>query len=223
VVHFLAAHPTVLARQNPSYRRILNRGDLNVPDGMGVVLALRLSGVEAQRLSGTEAMHLVARWGVDRDLSHYLFGGAPGTVVACRKALEAAHSGIRIVGAESPPFREPTEQELKEAADRMRQSGAGVVWVGLGTPKQDVVAEKLRRLDAAPVLACVGAAFDFVAGAKRRAPRWMRSSGLEWLHRLFSEPTRLWKRYLVGNATFAAGVVKDLIATRRTSRRAPRP
>jgi N-acetylglucosaminyldiphosphoundecaprenol N-acetyl-beta-D-mannosaminyltransferase len=217
VVHFLAADPTVRARRDPGYRRILNGGDLNVPDGMGIVWAVRLWGVEAVRLPGTEGMHLVAGWGLERGLPHYLFGGSRETLAACRRALETSHPGIRIAGAESPPFREPTETELKGAADRIRLSGARVVWVGLGTPKQDVVAERLRAHEAAPVIACVGAAFDFVAGTKRRAPHWMRRSGLEWVHRLASEPTRLWRRYLIGNPVFAAGVLTDRILGRRPS------
>lgn len=215
VVHFLAADPTVLARRDARYRSILNRGDLNLPDGAGVAWAAGLSGHRAKRLPGTEGMHLVARWGVERNLSHYLFGGTPDTLTRCARTLEQRHPGIRIVGTESPPFRELSDPELGEAASRMLAAGTEIVWVGLGTPKQDVAAERLRRLGAAPVIACVGAAFDFVAGTKRRAPAWMQDSGLEWLHRLASEPERLWKRYLVGNPIFVAGVVKDLIASGR--------
>jgi N-acetylglucosaminyldiphosphoundecaprenol N-acetyl-beta-D-mannosaminyltransferase len=212
VAHFLAADPTVLARRDPRYRQLLNQGDLNLPDGMGVVWATRLFGFVSHRVSGTEGLHLVARWGLDRGLSHYLFGGTHQALAACREALEVAHLGIRIAGAESPPFRPITPQEMAQAASRIRGAGADVVWVGLGTPKQDLVAERLRRLGAAPVIASVGAAFDFIAGTKPRAPRWMRRSGLEWLHRLASEPGRLWDRYLIGNPAFAAGVLTDVVA-----------
>jgi N-acetylglucosaminyldiphosphoundecaprenol N-acetyl-beta-D-mannosaminyltransferase len=211
VAHFLAADPTVMARRDPRYRRLLNQGELNLPDGMGVVWATRLFGFVSHRVSGTEGLHLVARWGLDRGLSHYLFGGTQQALAACGEALKAAHPGIRIVGAESPPFRPITPHEMAEAASRIRDAGADVVWVGLGTPKQDLVAERLRRLGAAPVIASVGAAFDFIAGTKPRAPRWMRRSGLEWLHRLASEPGRLWKRYLLGNPAFAAGVLTDFV------------
>ena len=213
VAHFLAADPTVRARRDPRYRQLLNQGDLNLPDGMGVVWATRLFGFVSHRVSGTEGLHLVARWGLNRSLSHYLFGGSPRALTACREALEAAHPGIRIAGAESPPFRPITPHEMAQAASRIRGAGADVVWVGLGTPKQDLVAERLRRLGAAPVIASVGAAFDFIAGTKPRAPRWMQRSGLEWLHRLASEPGRLWERYLVGNPVFAAGVLTDFMAS----------
>jgi N-acetylglucosaminyldiphosphoundecaprenol N-acetyl-beta-D-mannosaminyltransferase len=211
VAHFLAADPTVLARRDPRYRQLLNQGDLNLPDGMGVVWAARLWGFASHRVSGTEGLHLVARWGLNRGLSHYLFGGSPRALAACREGLEVAHPGIRIAGAESPPFRPITPEEMEEAASRIRGAGADVVWVGLGTPKQDLVAERLRRLSSAPVIASVGAAFDFIAGTKRRAPRWMQRSGLEWVYRLASEPGRLWERYLIGNPAFAAGVLTDFV------------
>jgi N-acetylglucosaminyldiphosphoundecaprenol N-acetyl-beta-D-mannosaminyltransferase len=209
VVHFLAADPTVRARRDDSYRDILNRGDLNVPDGAGVAWAARLGGHAARRLPGTEAMHLISRWSLRESRSHYLYGGSPRTISRCVESLKRAHPGIRIVGAESPPYRALSDTELEAVAQRMRAAQADVVWVGLGTPKQDFEAERLRQLDAAPVIACVGAAFDFVAGTKQRAPVWMQRSGMEWLHRLGSEPSRLWKRYVVGNPAFVAGVLKD--------------
>jgi N-acetylglucosaminyldiphosphoundecaprenol N-acetyl-beta-D-mannosaminyltransferase len=96
----------------------------------------------------------------------------------------------------------------------MRAAGAQAIWVGLGAPKQDIMAARLRELDAAPAIFCVGAAFDFVAGTVTRAPLWMRRSGLEWLHRLLSEPRRLWRRYLIGNPRFVAGVVWDRVRGR---------
>jgi N-acetylglucosaminyldiphosphoundecaprenol N-acetyl-beta-D-mannosaminyltransferase len=209
VVHFLAADPTIRARRDDRYRAILNRGDLNVPDGAGVAWAARLSGHPARRLPGTEGMHLVADRGRSASRSHYLYGGAPSTLSRCVDALERTHPGVRILGAESPPFRPVSDAEVQTSARRMRAAGADIVWVGLGTPKQDVEAERLREADAAPIIACVGAAFDFIAGTKHRAPVWMQRSGLEWLHRLASEPARLGRRYLVGNSAFVAGVLWD--------------
>jgi N-acetylglucosaminyldiphosphoundecaprenol N-acetyl-beta-D-mannosaminyltransferase len=220
-VHFLAADPTVLARRDERYRGILNRGALNVPDGTGVAWAASIQGYRTKRLPGTDAMPLVAGWGLERGVTHYLFGGTPRSLSGVSRALGGRYSGIRIVGAESPPFRELSDDEMRHAAGRMRAAGAQVVWVGLGTPKQDLAAERLRRLDAAPVIACVGAAFDFLAGTKRRAPRWMQESGLEWLHRLASEPERLWKRYMFGNPAFVAGVLTDLVTSFGGKRRPP--
>lgn len=214
VVHFCAAHPTVVARNDLAYRNVLNRG-LNVPDGMGVVLALRFSGHPAQRLAGSEAFALLCERGVRRGLRHYLFGGAPEIVDHLRQRLRVRYPGIRLVGAESPPFRPMTERELSEASARIRHAGTDLVWVGLGAPKQDWVAERLRERSSAPVILCVGAAFDFLSGAKRRAPEWMQANGLEWLHRLGCEPRRLWRRYLIGNAVFASAVLSDYLRTGR--------
>jgi N-acetylglucosaminyldiphosphoundecaprenol N-acetyl-beta-D-mannosaminyltransferase len=208
VVHFCAAHPLTVARSDPAYLDLLNRG-LNVPDGMGVVLALRLIGYRAQRLTGTDALALLCERGIRRGLRHYLFGGAPATVEHLRRNLSRLWPGTQIVGAESPPFRPLDERELGAAAARIRRAGTDVLWIGLGAPKQDRVAEVLREQGSAPAILCVGAAFDFLSGAKRRAPRWMQRSGLEWLHRLSSEPVRLWRRYLIGNVVFARGVLVD--------------
>lgn len=209
VVHFLPSDPIVRARDDASYREVLNAGDLNVPDGMPVAWALRLRGVRTERVAGADAMRHLAAWGRDRGIRHYLYGGRPAVVETLGGWLR--RTGAEVAGAEAPPFREPTEDELRDAAGRMRAAGADLVWVGLGTPKQDVVAGRLRDLGAAPVLLCVGAAFDFLSGARRRAPRWMQRTGMEWAFRLASEPRRLWRRYLVGGPRFVAAVVDDLL------------
>jgi N-acetylglucosaminyldiphosphoundecaprenol N-acetyl-beta-D-mannosaminyltransferase len=214
VVHFCAAHPTVEARNDPAYRAILNVGALNVPDGMPVALAARMFGSSTERLAGTEGMHLAAKWGSEQGLRHYLYGGTPETLDLLQRRLRELYPDIEIVGAESPPFRPLTDEEVSESARRMQDAGAQALWIGLGAPKQDLMAFRLRTLHAAPVILCVGAAFDFVAGTITRAPVWMRRSGLEWAHRLLSEPRRLWKRYLLGNPRFVAGVVSDRIRPR---------
>lgn len=209
VVHFCAAHPTVEARRDPGYQRILNEGALNVPDGMPVAWAVRLFGSRTERLAGAEGLHIAALWGLDRGLRHYLYGGTPETVERLRRRLEELYPGILIVGCESPPFRPLTDEEVAGSVRRMQEAGTQALWVGLGAPKQDLAAYRLRKLHAAPVILCVGAAFDFVAGTIPRAPSWMQRSGLEWVHRLASEPRRLWKRYLFGNPRFVTGVVTD--------------
>lgn len=209
VVHFCASHPTVEARRDPDYRDVLNKGSLNVPDGMPVAWAARMLGSRTERLTGTEGMHLAALWGVDRGLRHYLYGGTPETLEKLRRRLEERYPGILIVGVESPPFRPLTDEEVAESVRRMQDAGTQALWVGLGVPKQDLIADRLRTLHVAPVILCVGAAFDFVAGTITRAPMWMQRMGLEWVHRLASEPKRLWKRYLIGNPEFVMGVVRD--------------
>lgn len=214
VVHFCAAHPTVEARHDANYRDLLNRGDLNVADGMPVAWAARRRGHPTLRLAGTDGMEALSAWGVPGELSHYLYGATEETLAAMRTNLERQHPGIRIVGTESPPFRAIDDAELDETVARIRAAGADAVWIGLGAPKQDVMGARLRDRDAAPLLFAVGAAFDFIAGTKSRAPGWMQRSGLEWAHRLGSEPGRLWKRYLVGNARFVTGVVADRLRGR---------
>jgi N-acetylglucosaminyldiphosphoundecaprenol N-acetyl-beta-D-mannosaminyltransferase len=220
VVHFCAAHPTVEARRDSGYRTVLNKGALNVPDGMPVAWAARMFGSETERLAGTEGVQLAAGWGVDRGLRHYLYGSTPETLESLQRRLEETYPGILIVGAESPPFREVTDDEIRTSARRMQEAGTQALWVGLGAPKQDLMAHRFRVLRAAPVILCVGAAFDFIAGTADRAPIWMRRSGLEWAHRLASEPRRLWKRYLIGNPKFVVGIVRDRFHARRANGRA---
>jgi N-acetylglucosaminyldiphosphoundecaprenol N-acetyl-beta-D-mannosaminyltransferase len=214
VAHFCSAHPTTEARGDGSYRDLLNRGDLNLPDGAAVAWASRLSGTPAKRLSGTEGFREVVHWGANRGLRHYLYGGSPETLGLLQEKLREEEPRIEIAGAESPPFRALSDAEVAEAAARMRAARADAVWVGLGAPKQDLMAARLRDLDAAPAIFCVGAAFDFVAGTVKRAPGWMQRAGLEWLYRLLAEPRRLWRRYLVGNPRFVAGVVLDRLRGR---------
>lgn len=129
-------------------------------------------------------------------------------LVKLQQNLEARFPGVEIVGTYSPPFRSLSEAELDAQDELILRSGADIVWVGLGTPKQD---HEVRRLaDSLHVTACaVGAAFDFTAGTKREAPKWMTRVGLEWTFRLISEPRRLWKRYLIGNFVFLAAIIRN--------------
>ena len=151
VIHFCAAHPTVEARHDAEYRALLNRGDLNVADGMPVAWAARRDGRPTLRLAGTDGMGELCAWGETRDLAHYLYGATEETLAAMRANLERTYPEIRIVGVESPPFRAITDEELDETAARIRAAGVDAVWIGLGAPKQDVMAARLRERDARPV------------------------------------------------------------------------
>jgi N-acetylglucosaminyldiphosphoundecaprenol N-acetyl-beta-D-mannosaminyltransferase len=143
----------------------------------------------------------------------YLYGSTTATLRALRAFLTEQFPRLHIAGAESPPFRSLTAEEDAAAVARINASGAGSVWVSLGCPKQEQwMAAHRGRVQA--VMVGVGAAFDFHAGAVRRAPHWMRASGLEWLHRLASEPRRLWKRYLVTNSLFIIGAAGQLLRRR---------
>jgi N-acetylglucosaminyldiphosphoundecaprenol N-acetyl-beta-D-mannosaminyltransferase len=217
VVHFYPGHPTVVARRDGVYRNIANRGDLNLVDGASVGLALRLFGVRAQRITGSDALALVPRWGLARGLRHGLFGGSPDVARRLSAELRRRFPGIEIVDVYSPPVAAAAALDIEAAADHMRRARVDVAWIGLGAPKQDFVAERLRELGAAPVVMCVGAAFDFLSGAKPRAPQWLRALGLEWAHRLASEPRRLWRRYLLGNPQFVADVLGDYVRGRASA------
>lgn len=209
-VHLCNAYTLALADSDPGYGDLLRGAAVNFPDGKSVVWANRLSSREldlpTERVYGPNLFEDVLSLGVDAGLRHYLLGSTPEVLGALESRLRALHPGVRLVGAESPPFRELTAAERGRQADRIRFSGAQIVWVGLGTPKQDREVTALAA-ELPLVFVAVGAAFDFLAGTKRQAPLWMQRNGLEWTFRLATEPRRLWKRYLFGNARFllAAG------------------
>lgn len=210
VIHFLAVHPTVVARQVPAYRRLLSNGDLVVSDGAPIALTMRAKGRRARQVTGTDAMIRACADGLSHARKHYFVGGANREVAdALCRILRSSFPGIDIVGFEIPPFRPYDDEELAVLASAIKSSRADIVWVGLGVPKQDVLAHRLRMLGAAPAIATVGAAFDLVAGTKRRAPKLVRAIGLEWVFRMMLEPRRLWRRYLEGNTGFLVGVLSE--------------
>ena len=135
-----------------------------------------------------------------------LNGGSPETLTALVEAIERRWPGARVVGAESPPFRDLTEEEQEAQDQRIRASGADLVWVGLGTPRQDGEVARLARSVKRPAIG-IGAAFDFVAGTRAEAPVWVQRLALEWLFRFASEPRRLWRRYTIGIAGFLLAVL----------------
>jgi len=209
-VHLCNAYTLSLTAKDEEYAAVIDRGDLNLTDGMPLAWLARRLGFPVDpkdRPRGCDVFIETARAGVATGLRHYLYGGTPEVVEAVAEGLRQLAPGIEIVGVESPPFRPLTGEEPAELVQRVKASGADIVWVGLGTPKQDHFVNDYRdRLGA--TLVAVGAAFDFIAGNKPQAPEWMRRNGVEWMHRLGSEPRRLWKRYLVGNTTFVAGAVR---------------
>jgi N-acetylglucosaminyldiphosphoundecaprenol N-acetyl-beta-D-mannosaminyltransferase len=206
------AHGLDEARADPAFRRILNESWLTTPDGMPLVW-LGPAGVE--RVYGPDLMRAVCDAGRACGLRHYLFGGTEGVAGELRKRLEGAYPGIRVVGTRTPPFRELTDSELQELSRDIAQAQPDIVWVGLGTPKQErFMAGPGRALDTG-LLVGVGAAFDFLSGRVRQAPRWIRVIGLEWLFRLCMEPTRLGPRYLKTNPLFVLRVAAQKLGIRR--------
>jgi N-acetylglucosaminyldiphosphoundecaprenol N-acetyl-beta-D-mannosaminyltransferase len=211
-VHLCNAYTLALADRDPELHGVLCRSALNLPDGQPVVwanqLLYRMTQLPNARTCGPDLMLDVFTLGQDIGIRHYLLGSTPQVLDSLQRELHRRFPQALVVGACSPPFRPLSVRELHDQERDMLASGADIVWVGLGTPKQDVHAAALAS--GLPVVcAAVGAAFDFVAGHKRRAPHWMRSSGLEWIFRLICEPRRLWRRYLFGNARFLWGVARQ--------------
>ncbi|HUY31669.1 MAG TPA: WecB/TagA/CpsF family glycosyltransferase [Pirellulales bacterium] len=198
-----AAHAVVTASCDPDLRAKLNDFDLVTPDGQPVRWAMNLlHGVNLrERVYGPELMLRLGRRAADEGVSIYLYGGSPRVIELLNEKLPRMCPGLRIAGAESPPFRTLTSEEDQAVVERINAGGAGLVFLGLGCPKQDLFAHA-HRASIRAVQVCVGAAFDFHAGVKPMAPAWMQRSGLEWAFRLAHEPRRLGRRYLVTNSLF---------------------
>ncbi len=205
------AHSVVTAHRWVGHRQVINGADMATPDGAPVAWMLRRLGFAGQpRVSGPDLMWALCERCAVNGLPVYFYGSSQDTLDALALRLGQAFPGLRIVGAESPPFRPLADGEDAKAVDRINRSGAGIVFVSLGCPKQEAwMAAHRGRINA--VMIGVGAAFDFHAGTVRRAPVWMREHGLEWLHRLLSEPRRLWRRYFVTNSLFILGAIRQLV------------
>lgn len=206
-------HVVVSAWRDAAYRDVINGSDMATPDGTPVAWMLRRQGFAGQpRISGPDLMWALCERCAATGLPVYCYGSTEATLGLLAQRLRAAFPGLMLT-MESPPFRALTAEEDAAAVARINASGAGIVFVGLGCPKQERwMAEHRGRVNA--VMIGVGAAFDFHAGTVKRAPPWMRDNGLEWLHRLVSEPRRLWKRYLVTNTLFILGAARQLMRRR---------
>jgi N-acetylglucosaminyldiphosphoundecaprenol N-acetyl-beta-D-mannosaminyltransferase len=202
------------ARDSPAYRETLARADLVTPDGMPLVWLLRLLGIRgATRVYGPDLMSILLAKSAVAGTPVGFYGGTEAVLQRLVGTAQRRFAGLQIVFAESPPFRPPTPEEDRRTIEGIEASGARILFVGLGSPKQELwMHAHVGRINA--VMLGVGAAFDFLAGAKPQAPRWMQSSGLEWLFRLITEPGRLWRRYLVGNPRFAVLALAQVLRTR---------
>ncbi|MDP1847193.1 MAG: WecB/TagA/CpsF family glycosyltransferase [Solirubrobacteraceae bacterium] len=206
-----AAVHLVMVAQDDAETREAVREMVTVPDGQPLVWALRALGhSEASRIYGPELMARYCERSAETGTRMYLYGGRnQGALVQLVLNLRNRFPGLQIAGGYSPPFRPETEEERDAIAAEINASGAEIVWVGTGQPKQEKwMADMRDRLDA-PILAGVGAAFDFHAGLVPQAPSWMQTSGLEWTYRLAHEPRRLWRRYARYNPRFVAGFARQ--------------
>jgi N-acetylglucosaminyldiphosphoundecaprenol N-acetyl-beta-D-mannosaminyltransferase len=212
-----AVNLVMSAREQPDTEVALRQITLAVPDGQPLVWALRALGHRrATRVYGPDLMLRFCARAAECGIPVYLYGGrTPQALQLLEARLRERFPGLRIAGGHSPPFREPTAEEDERVAAAIDASGAAVVWVGTGQPKQERWMARMRPRLAAPLLVGVGAAFDFHAGLVPQAPAWMQRSGLEWLYRLAREPRRLWRRYARYNPRFLAGFARQYAVHRR--------
>lgn len=194
----------MLAADDDHLKGLHHQAFLVVPDGMPLVWIGRLRGYGNRigRVAGADLLDEICRATLKTGQSHYFFGGKPGVAENLARRLCDRHQGLNVAGAYGPPFREidhnfELTNEALDEVERVRSLKPDFVWVGISSPKQEFWMAKAAPVIGRGVFLGVGAAFDFHTGAVKRAPRWMQRSGLEWLHRLASEPCRLWRRYLV--------------------------
>lgn len=193
----------------------LNGADMVTADGMPLVWLQHMRGDKfAERVYGPDlTLALLDKLKDDPTVSHFFLGGLEGVPELLVNALKARFPELPIAGAFSPPVASIGDKADISIVERVNASRAAVVWVGLGSPKQDLWMHLYRPMLNAPLLIGIGAAFDFLSGTKVQAPKWMQQRGLEWLFRLYQEPRRLGKRYLVYNAKFIAAVIKNRLGT----------
>ncbi len=216
IVSCHAVHALVTASCDPELRVMINAFDMVTPDGQPVRWAMNsLHGTNlAERVCGPELTLRLCDRAAAAGVPIYLYGGSPDVVESLQTNLCSRFPGLTVAGYESPPYRALTPEEDQEVCERINASGAGIVFIGLGCPKQDIFAYEHRdRIRGVQV--CVGAAFDFHAGTLAMAPQWMQRSGLEWLFRLIKEPRRLWRRYLVTNSIYLKKVSMALLNRRQ--------
>ena len=206
---FSNVHTSVMAREHEDYRKVLNGAAFVFPDGNPIVRHQRRCGYkDAMRVAGPDFMRAVFNASRDGSVTHYFYGSKESTLEKLKRNLERDYPGIVIKGMFSPPFREISPREDEEYVKMINAAGADFVWVGLGAPKQEKWMKAHEgRING--VMMGVGAGFDFHAGTIRRAPVWIQKIGFEWLYRMFQDPRRLIRRYVVTNTKYAWYLMKS--------------
>ncbi len=201
-----------LRRDEPAYASAIEDPRVvPLPDGVPLSIGARLLGLRrVRRCPGPDLMDAACKRASETGLRFYLLGGDEGVAQELERVLTRRYPGICITGSATPPHGEWSAEENMQLAAQVVGSGADVLWLGVSAPKQETWALEQGELLAGIPVVCVGAAFDFLSGRKPRAPRVWRRLGLEWLFRLGTEPRRLWRRYLMGNAVF----IRDLCVLR---------
>lgn len=205
-------HMVMESHDDPSFQHVVNGADMVTPDGVPLVWALRLMGVpEATRVYGPDLTLHVCERAAKEGISIGLYGGTPDSLEAFVQFLESTYPGIQIACRIAPPFRPLTPEEDKTYTAEINASGARILFVGIGCPKQENWMAGHKSTISAVMLG-VGAAFDFHTGRVKQAPSWMQRVGLEWLFRLMMEPKRLWKRYFKHNPRFVLLFLRQMMS-----------
>ncbi len=203
-------HGVMEARRSPYFKNVIDSAGLFVPDGFSLVAAARLRGFKIRkRVSGPDLMWEACKHAAEVGHSVFFYGDTDDTLQALSAKLKESIPGLKIAGAHSPPFRPLTEEEDAEEMAIINASGADILWVGLGLPKQEKWMYEHRDRLNVPVLVGVGAAFQFLSGRMKRAPSWIGDNGFEWLWRLAFEPKRVWRRVFIDGPHFVLCVAKE--------------
>jgi N-acetylglucosaminyldiphosphoundecaprenol N-acetyl-beta-D-mannosaminyltransferase len=214
---FANVHVVMEAVDSQSYRECLNQADIVSPDGVPLVWALKLlDQPNASRIYGPDCTIAMLKSAAERGIPVGFYGGSPEVLEELERVVRRDYPALQIPFAMSPPFRQMTSEEDDEVVRKIVDSGVRILFVGLGCPKQERwMIEHRGRVPA--VMFGVGAAFDFIAGTKKQAPRWMMRLGLEWIFRFATEPRRLARRYLKNNPRFVLLFARQLITGRTSS------
>lgn len=215
-VNVCTVHTVMECCRNPDLRKMVNENAFATPDGMPLVWLCHFYGHRnVTRVYGPDLMLAFCEYSVEKGYRHFFYGGAPGVTEQLVSRLKTRYPGLLVAGYYSPPFRTAGTIEEPTVIDLINAASADVVWVGLGTPKQDFWVAQHRPMLNAPVLVAIGAAFDIHAGRLPQAPVWMQRHGLEWFFRLMHEPRRLAYRYLIYNPIFILLVLMQMFKLRR--------
>lgn len=211
-------HTTVMAYRDESYRKIQNGGAMALPDGQPLSIVSRIRGhKDAGRVPGPDLMPEILALSLQKGYSHYFYGSSGQTLEELKKVLTKSYPGLKIAGMYAPPFRPMSEEEDREAVERINAAKPDFIWVALGAPKQEIwMYEHKNRVNG--LMIGVGAAFDFMAGTVKRAPRWMQKLCLEWVFRIMQDPGRMLPRYLNTNFAFVYHTCRESMALAKKKR-----
>jgi len=211
IITATSAHGLVYSKSNPDFKKILDVFYINLPDGMPTVWIGRLKGAnDMVRCYGPDFFRETVIATKDMNIKHFICGGKSGVAEELKEVCELRYGNQNVVGFYSPPFREISDDELKDLAKMINDSCVDIVWIGLSTPKQEIFAYRLSKYTKVHFICTVGAAFDFHTGRLKEAPKWIQNIGMEWFFRFLMEPKRLWKRYFEIVPLFILYNIKEL-------------